>query len=138
MKKFLKVLATAAALAAVVPYKGKADENGGELKSLLWKATWKLDPDYRSESDINITFGFNNPFENENKESHLFADELVVDYCCDDSPAQTPAHSETRIYTEEDVSNDADSTGEAPCDDDCADSAETTGCDCGDACGGKE
>lgn len=138
MKKFLKVLATAAALAAVVPYKAKADENGGELKGLLWKATWNLDPDHRSESDINITFGFNNPFENENNESHLFADELVVDYCCDDSLAQAPAHSETRVYTEENVSNDADFADEAPCDGACSNNAETTGCDCGDTCGDKE
>ena len=85
MKKFLKVLAAAAAVAAVVPFHGEGDENGGTLKALLWKATWKLDPDYQSDPDITVTFGFNNPFTKECAEDHLFADELVVDYCCDNS-----------------------------------------------------
>lgn len=84
MKKFLKILATAAAVAAVIPYKAQADENGGEVEGLFWKVDWKLDPDYQSDPDINVTLGFNNPFEAFKKESHLFADDLVVDYCCDE------------------------------------------------------
>ena len=46
--KFLKVLAAVAAVAAVVPFRGEGDENGGELEGLFWKATWKIDPDYQS------------------------------------------------------------------------------------------
>ncbi len=81
MKKFLKVLAAVAAVAAVVPYRGEGDEKGGEIEGLLWKATWTRDPDYQSDPDINVTFGFNNPFKSLKKESELFADDLVVDYC---------------------------------------------------------
>lgn len=80
MKKFLKVLAAVAAVAAVVPYRGEGDEKGGEIEGLLWKATWTRDPDYQSDPDIHVTIGFNNPFEALKKESHLFADDLVVDY----------------------------------------------------------
>ena len=122
MKKFLKVLAAVAAVAAVVPYKAKADENGGEVEGLLWKANWKLDPDYQSDPDINITFGFNNPFEKLNNESHLFADDLVVDYCCDETLAQ---NGETRVYTEEAV---------AECDCCCEDTADC-GCNTGNNAG---
>ena len=81
MKKFLKVLATAAAVAAVVPFHAEGDKHSGEIKSLLWKASWKIDPEQKTQSDINVLIGFNNPFEHFNKESDLFADDLVVDYC---------------------------------------------------------
>ena len=113
MKKFLKVLAAAAAVAAVIPYKAKADENGGEVEGLFWKVDWKLDPDYQSDPDVNVTFGFNNPFEAMKKESHLFADDLVVDYCCDEGIAPN-----TVMYTEEDCGDDCD------CDDNCTDTVE--------------
>ena len=84
MKKFLKVLATAAAVAAVVPFHGEGDKHSGEIKGLLWKASWKIDPEHKTQSDINVIIGFNNPFEHfGNKESELFADDLMVNYCCD-------------------------------------------------------
>ena len=92
MKKFLKVLAAAAAVASVVPFHAEGDKNKGVIKALLWRADWNIDPDYQSQSDINVLIGFNNPFEHFNKESDLFADDLVVDYCCD---------GETVTYTEE-------------------------------------
>lgn len=83
MKKFLKILAATAAIASVVPFHGEGDEKGGTIEALLWKAKWTIDPDYQSDPDVNITIGFNNPFKKKNAESELFADELVVDYCCD-------------------------------------------------------
>ena len=57
MKKFLKILAGAAALAAVVPFKCKADENGGEVKGLLYKVNWSIDPDYQSDPEVNVSSG---------------------------------------------------------------------------------
>ena len=111
MKKFLKVLAGAAALAAIVPFKCKADENGGTVQGQLYKVNWSLDPDYRSEPEVNVEFGFNNPFEKD-EESHLFADEIVVDYCCDETLANATVCGETKLYTEEDIDAMAD-------DDDC-------------------
>ena len=139
MKKFLKVLAAAAALAAVVPYKAKADENGGEVEGLLWKATWKLDPDYQSDPDINVTIGLNNPFEKLNKESHLFADDLVVDYCCDETLTHAPVTNESRLYTEEDVKEEETVVVENNCS--CTESSDCgceSDCGCGDDCGCKE
>ena len=92
MKKFLKVLATAAAVASVVPFHAEGDKHSGELKSLLWKASWKIDPERKEQSDINVLIGFNNPFEHFRKEADLFADDLMVNYTCDDK---------TVTYTEE-------------------------------------
>ena len=126
MKKFLKILAATAAVAAVIPLRGEGDENGGELEGLLWKATWKLDPHYQSEPDINITFGLNNPFKKANKESHLFADELVVDYCCDETLTHAPVHTETQLFTEEDFADEPETTG--------TEESETTECGCGEDC----
>ena len=97
MKKFLKVLATAAAVAAVVPFHAEGDKNKGSIKALLWRADWDIDPDYQSQSDINVLIGFNNPFEGLNKESELFADDLVVDYNC---------NGETITYTDECICGD--------------------------------
>ena len=81
--KLLKILAATAAIASIVPFHGEGDEKGGTIEALLWKAKWTVDPDYQSDPEVNITFGFNNPFKKKNEESELFADELVVDYCCD-------------------------------------------------------
>ena len=100
MKKFLKVLAATAAVASIIPLRNKITEDSGSLEALLWKATWTIDPDYQSEPDVHITVGFNNIFRPEDKENELFADDLVVDYCCDETLAQ---NGETRVYTEEDV-----------------------------------
>ena len=112
MKKVLKILAAAAAVAAVVPYKCKTDENGGVVQGLLYKVTWTQDPDFMSEPDVNVTFGFNNPFEKKGEESELFADELVVDYCCDD----TLVTNESKLYCEEDYMDEAND--ESCCEDD--------------------
>ena len=112
MKKFLKILAAAAAVAAVVPYKCKTDENSGLVQGLLYKVTWTKDPDCLSEPDVNVSFGFNNPFEKQMEESELFADELVVDYCCDD----TLVTNESRLYREEDYMNEEnDEVADEPC-----------------------
>ena len=78
MIKLLKILATTAAVAAVIPYKAKADENGGEVEGLFWKVNWKRDPDYQADPDVHVTLGFNNPFASPQKESDLFDEEVVV------------------------------------------------------------
>ena len=127
MKKFLKVLAAVAAVAAVVPYRGEGDEKGGELEGLLWKATWTRDPDCHFEPDINVTFGFNNPFKSLKKESDLFTDDLVVDYSGEGGI--TP---NTTIYRDEDCENN--------CTCDCEDDASAAegfeeGCCCGNDAG---
>ena len=104
MKKSTKILCAflgAAAAAAVIPYKIKSDDAGGLVQGLLYKVKWTQDPDFLSEPDVHVTFGFNNPFEKE-KEAELFADELVVDYCCDD----TLVTNESRLYREEDYMNE--------------------------------
>ena len=94
MNKILKALAATAALAAVVPFHGEGDKNKGSIKALLWRADWDIDPDYQAQSDIKVLIGFNNPFEKKNEETHLFADELVVDYCCDSTLVRDCAHTE--------------------------------------------
>ena len=129
MKKFLKVLATAAAVAAVVPFHGEGDKHNGEIKGLLWKASWKIDPEHKTQSDINVIIGFNNPFEHFNKESELFADDLMVNYTCE---------GETVTYTEECVCNAAPAVEETV-----AESVEPVAqpqseCTCGEECSDKE
>ena len=64
MKKVLKILAATAAVASIIPLRCESDEKGGSLEGLLWKAKWTIDPDYQSDPEVNITFGFNNPFKN--------------------------------------------------------------------------
>ena len=120
MKKILKVLAATAALAAVVPFHGEGDKTKGSIKALLWRADWDIDPDYQSQSDINVLIGFNNPFKKENKESELFADDLVVDYCCD-----------TTLVRDFDCAEDEDCAPDAEYDDV---DASTKECDCGSEC----
>ena len=126
MKKFLKVLAAAAAVAAVVPFHAEGDKNKGSIKALLWRADWDIDPDYQSQSDINVLIGFNNPFENLNKESDLFADDLVVDYCCD---------GETITYTD-DCTCEECACEEAPASEPVEETDDE--CDCGEECTDKE
>ena len=130
MTKILKVLAATAALAAVVPFHGEGDETGGIVEALLWKAKWTRDPDYQSDPEVNISIGFNNPFKKKNPESELFADELVVDYCCDNTLANDCAHHEdcccdapSAEYDDVDAATKEDQCGS--CGDDCA---------CGDDC----
>ena len=64
-----------------------------------------------------------------NKESQLVADDLVVDYCCDETLAKT---GETCVYTEEDV---AEADAEPPVAEPVCTCEETAGCDCGGDCG---
>ena len=119
MNKILKALAATAALAAVVPFHGEGDKTKGSIKALLWRADWNIDPDYQSQSDINVLVGFNNPFEGLKKESELFADDLVVDYCCDEGI--TP---NTVMYRDEDCQ--CEDECDCQCEDKCADE-----CSCG-------
>lgn len=121
MKKFLKILAAAAAVAAVIPFRGEGDENGGEVEGLFWKVDWKRDPDYYSDPDINVTFGFNNPFKSLKKETELFADDLVVDYCCDEGTVPN-----TVMYRDEDCTCQSEEKCECGCtaDDDAYASAD--------------
>ena len=136
MKKILKVLAATAALAAVVPFHGEADDNGGTIEALLWKAKWTMDPDYQSDPEVNISFGFNNPFKKKSPEAELFADELVVDYCCDSTLAQDCAHNDKCCCDAPDEEyDDVDaSTKEEPCTcgGQCSDCGDE--CTCGDDC----
>lgn len=129
MKKFLKVLAAAAAVAAVVPFHAEGDKNKGAIKALLWRADWDIDPDYQSQSDINVLIGFNNPFKSLNKESELFADDLVVDYCCD---GETVTYTDDCTCSEDCTCGDECTCNEAPA----AEPVEEaqTECTCGEDC----
>ena len=124
MNKILKALATTAALAAVVPFHGEGDKTKGSIKALLWRADWDIDPDYQSQSDIKVLIGFNNPFEKKDKETHLFADELVVDYCCDSTLVHDCAHKDCCCDAPNEEYDDVDA------------STSEEGCTCGGNCGG--
>jgi len=91
MKKFWKVLGTTALLASVIPYEVKKEGNKKTLTALLWSATDRRDENSGEKHKINISFKFNNPFKR-TEESHLFADELTVDYCGPDRdhPDESP------------------------------------------------
>ena len=135
MKKVLKILAATAALASVIPFHSETDENGGTMKALLWKAKWTRDPDYHSDPEVNINIGFNNPFEKKHKEADLFADELVADYCCDDT--MTYHYSSDTPDVEYDNVNAVtaeDSSKSCACGENCACGEECT-CDKDDTCG---
>ena len=134
MKKFLKVLAATAAIASVVPFHGEGDKKSGTLEALLWKAKWDIDPDYQSNSDINVTIGFNNPFKKKDPEAELFADDLVVDYCCDSTLVQDCAHTEEKCccdapdaeYDDVDACTCEDNCkcgGDCKCEGDCGETA---------------
>ena len=133
MTKFLKVLAATAALAAVVPFHGEGDDKGGTVEALLWKAKWTRDPDYQSDPEVNISFGFNNPFKKKNEEAELFADELVVDYCGDN----TMTYSYCCDTPDVEYDNvDATTTEEPEKSCTCGDQNNDCGsdCTCGDQC----
>ena len=115
MKKVLKILAATAAVASIIPLRCESDEKGGSLEGLLWKAKWTIDPDYQSDPEVNITFGFNNPFKKKDDEAHLFADELVVDYCCDSTLIHDCAPHECSCAPDAE-SDDVDAH---TCEDDC-------------------
>ena len=87
MKKLLKTLAATAVFASVIPTKWNKTEDGGSLEAMLWKATWTPKEIAPGSTEVNIHFGFHNPFSNKkkNEEEDLFADELIVDYTCDNT-----------------------------------------------------
>lgn len=104
MKKIWKVLAATAAVASVIPVFSETDEKGGTLEALLWKAKWTHDPDYESKPEVDISIGFHNPFKKlskRNQEDHLFADELMVDYCCDNTLVHDCTQEEKNCESEE-------------------------------------
>lgn len=78
MKKFLKFLGAAAVIASVVPY--RVEKKGGRkiYTALLWRGSNQPDPDTGSRS-VCVDLSFNNPFSVPG-ETHLFADEITVDY----------------------------------------------------------
>ncbi len=79
MKKFWKVLGTTALLASVIPFKVKKEGNKKTITALLWSATDRPDCETGEKHKININIKFNNPFE-KIEETHLFTDDLTVDY----------------------------------------------------------
>lgn len=77
MKKGLKIAGTIAgiaALAALLPYSCKKDEEKDELtvKALLWKYSNQPDPELEGNRRISVDIGFQNPFAAEN-------DDLLMD-----------------------------------------------------------
>lgn len=81
MKNFWKVLGIAALAVGLTPYKVEKDEETGEnrYQALLWQATRVKKEMGEDKGEINITLGFNSPFQQE-EEAHLFSDELSVAY----------------------------------------------------------
>ncbi|MBR2131098.1 MAG: hypothetical protein IJ955_00930 [Oscillospiraceae bacterium] len=95
MKKLLKTLAATAVLASVIPTKWNKTEDGGTLEAMLWKATWTPKENAPGSTEVNINFGFHNPFpKKKNEEEDFFADELIVDYTHD---------SNTIVYSSDDA-----------------------------------
>lgn len=127
MKKIWKVLAATAAVASVIPVFSESDEKGGMLEALLWKAKWTRDPNYESKPEVDISIGFHNPFKKMsqlNQEDHLFADELMVDYCCDNTLVHDCAQGEDCESEESPVSETvADTAAAEP---ETADTADTS------------
>ena len=98
MKNVIKALGAAVLIAGLSPYRVTTNTATGDkkIRALLWKATYSKDPEKKG---LSLDFGFFPP--NEEEETHLFADELVVHYhngqpccaddesCCADSAACT-------------------------------------------------
>ena len=98
MKNFWKVLGIAALAVGLTPYKVEKDEETGEnrYQALLWQATRVKKEMGEDKGEINITLGFNSPFQQE-EEAHLFSDELSVEYTvpnAEAAPASEAAGSE--------------------------------------------
>ena len=72
----LKVLGTAAAVAALTPYEVEKDEGTGatKLKALLWSAKYTPAAD-ETGRDLDVTLGLHTPKALARKEAALFADD---------------------------------------------------------------
>lgn len=104
MKKGLKIAGTIAgiaALASLLPYSCKKDEETDELtvKALLWKYSNQPDHEIESNRKVSIDIGFHNPFASEN-------DDLLMD----DGEEEEPILDCSPIPTDETVSEE-----ETPC-----------------------
>ena len=118
MKKGLKIagaIAGFAALAAILPYSCKKDEENDKLtvQALLWKYTNQPDHETPGNRKVSIDIGFHNPFKEDN-DHHLMDDEddlllidapevadepavdieLTLDPKLDDEPEAPPANPE--------------------------------------------
>ncbi|MBR2894407.1 MAG: hypothetical protein IKC03_01945 [Oscillospiraceae bacterium] len=113
MKKLLKTLAATAVLASVIPTKWNKTEDGGTLEAMLWKATWTPKENAPGSTEVNINFGFHNPFpKKKNAEDNLFADELIVDYTCDNNTVVYSSDDADFMYDNENTSTEEPVCGE--------------------------
>lgn len=90
MKNAWKVLAFTAAAATLIPFVHKKDEEADQetFQALLWKVVNRPDPEAENKRKLEITIGFNNPFEN--PEKALFdEDENLI--AASDIPEETTA-----------------------------------------------
>lgn len=80
MNKFLKILGTTALIAGLTPYRVEKNKETGEykVKALLWQASKK--PGANEEKDTLTVKFFTFGREEEEEETHIFSDELTVDY----------------------------------------------------------
>ena len=99
MKNLLKFLGITALAVGLTPYRVETDEETGDktIQALFWKATYGNRPENQG---LSLDFGFFSPMEQ--KEPHLYADELVVHYhngqpcCADEEPCCTDSASCTQ------------------------------------------
>ncbi len=104
MKNFWKVLGIAALAVGLTPYKVEKDEETGEnrYQALLWQATRVKKEIGEDKGEINITLGFNSPFQQE-EEAHLFSDELSVEYTVLNTEAAGSEAAEAESPVEEKI-----------------------------------
>lgn len=125
MKHGWKILGAAALAAALTPYRISKNEETGERKiqALLWEAI--RTPKSEEKDNLEINIGFISPFEKEDKEAHLFADDLMVDYsgeaavqaapAPESAPAEeAPAEEPVQAAAEEAPSEETEQAPEAP------------------------
>ncbi len=123
MKKGLKIAGTIAglaALAAVLPYSCKKDEDDDKLtvQALLWKYTNQPDHETPGNRKVSIDIGFHNPFAVENDDLLMDAEddlilvdapapqcdiELTLDPKLDDEEPAAPAEPENPADFEPEV-----------------------------------
>ena len=117
MKNFWKVLGIAALAVGLTPYKVEKDEETGEnrYQALLWQATRVKKEMGEDKGEINITLGFNSPFQQE-EEAHLFSDELSVEYSSGDLLDAVEDAAEKAADVAEDVADAAGDVAEKAAD----------------------